>query len=87
LREYKLILKAIDHFKLNLNGLTELTEAASGNYKWGPIIAAKAGAKVIAFTKNSHYGSIIDINQVQNSWLINLYFQLKLKLFQNLAAE
>ncbi|MBZ0202754.1 MAG: hypothetical protein IT281_07795 [Ignavibacteria bacterium] len=56
MREYKLILKAIDHFKLNLKGFTVLTEAASGNYKWGPIIASKAGAKVIAYAKSSQYG-------------------------------
>lgn len=61
MREYKLILKAIDRFNLRLKGLTVLTEAASGNYKWGPVIAAKAGADVIAFAKNSIYASAADV--------------------------
>lgn len=66
LREYKLILKAIDHFKLNLKGLIVLTEAANGNYVWGPVIAAKAGAKVIAFAKTSRYGSVEKIKAETN---------------------
>lgn len=51
-----LIDKTIAHFKLDLSGLTILTEAASGPYVVTPIIAARAGAsKVIALTRDSDY--------------------------------
>ncbi len=55
------ILQAIDKFNLNLNGKVVLTEAATGNYVVTPVIAAKAGAKVYAFTKNSKYGTVEDV--------------------------
>lgn len=57
MREYRLIREAIKSFELNLNGYTVLTEAATGNYVWTPIIAALAGAKVFAFSKDSRYGT------------------------------
>jgi hypothetical protein len=53
--------KSIKKFKLNLLGKTVLTEAASGNYVVTPIIAAVAGAKVIAITKKSKYASVNEV--------------------------
>lgn len=58
LRSIQLIKKAIDFNKLNLEGLTVFTEAASGEYIYTPIIAAMAGAeKVYAKTSDSKYAS------------------------------
>lgn len=52
------IRKQISFFELNLNGLTVLTEAASGPYVVTPIIANLAGAKrVVALTQDSTYAS------------------------------
>lgn len=55
------IIKSLEKFNLNLNGKTVLTESATGNYVVTPIIAALAGAKVLAFTKNSRYGTVKEV--------------------------
>ena len=58
LRAKHLMEEAIKKFRLNLTGFTILTEAASGNYIFTPLICALSGAKrVIAFTKDSIYAS------------------------------
>jgi hypothetical protein len=54
----KLIEETIATFKLDLKGLTVLTEAATGYYSLAPIIAAKAGAeRVLAYAKSSRYAT------------------------------
>lgn len=56
------IVKRIAATRLDLSGLTILTEAATGVYCITPVIAAMAGAKeVIAYAKNSVYGSTEDV--------------------------
>lgn len=55
--------QAIRKLDLNLDGLHILTEAATGNYVVTPVIAAIAGANVIAFTRDSAYGSVQDVIQ------------------------
>jgi len=63
----KKIKNSINKFQLNLSGVNVLTEAASGNYVVTPVIAAITGAKVVAFTKKSRYGSVDDvINQTMS---------------------
>ena len=55
-RGKRLIDEARERFNLNLTDLVVLTEAASGNYIFTPLIAALAGAeKVHAVTKDSRY--------------------------------
>ena len=46
---------------LDLSGLTVLTEAASGSFISTPLMAAAAGAKVIAVTKSSQFGKSKDM--------------------------
>ena len=72
------ILQAIDKFNLNLNGKVVLTEAATGNYVVTPVIAAKAGAKVYAFTKNSKYGTVEDVKSQTLSLAEELHVEQKL---------
>jgi len=49
-------------FDLNLDGLNVYTEAASGHYAYGPVLAALAGAKhVTAQVRDSRFGSAQDI--------------------------
>jgi hypothetical protein len=56
--ELRLIKEAINIFKLDLRGLEIFTEAASGNYKWTPIMACLSNAKkVYAVTKDSKYST------------------------------
>lgn len=51
------ILNAVQKFGLDMRGKTVLTEAATGNYVVTSVIAACAGANVLAYTKDSSYGS------------------------------
>jgi len=50
--------KIVNKTKLNLSGLTIITECATGIYACTPIIALLAGAKqVVCFGNDSHYGA------------------------------
>ena len=50
----RIIRRWLKHFALNLEGLKVLTEAASGAYLYGPILAALASAnKVYAVAADS----------------------------------
>eukprot|EP00831_Metopus_contortus_P041236 TRINITY_DN3232_c0_g1_i10.p3 TRINITY_DN3232_c0_g1~~TRINITY_DN3232_c0_g1_i10.p3 ORF type:complete len:356 (+),score=46.41 TRINITY_DN3232_c0_g1_i10:2011-3078(+) len=63
-RSINLIYKAIEFTKLNLNGLTVFTEAASGEFIYTPIIAALGRAKkVYAITKDSKYAAKDDVKK------------------------
>jgi hypothetical protein len=48
--------KLIDSLKLDLTGLTLLTECASGAYSFTPILGLLAGARVIAMGRDSRFG-------------------------------
>jgi len=52
--------RTIDELRLDLLGRTVLTEAATGPYVVTPLLAALAGARVLAFTKDSSHGSAED---------------------------
>lgn len=61
-RAHRLIENAVQVFHLDLQGLKVLTEAATGQYIYGPLIAAAAGADMVfALTRDSRYGSAADI--------------------------
>ena len=58
----ELLAELIEDFQLNLAGLNIYTEAASGHYIFGPILAALAGAShVTAQVGDSAYGKAKDI--------------------------
>jgi hypothetical protein len=50
----------IDRYGLDLRGLTVYTEAAAGAYAWNAVLAAVAGARVLAETRDSSYASAQD---------------------------
>lgn len=54
---------AIVRLKLDLSGKTVLTEAATGAYVVTPVIAALAGARVFAYTKDTRYGSVQEVRE------------------------
>jgi hypothetical protein len=63
-RLLSLIKKSITECNLQLDGLTILTEAATGAYIVTPIIAAMAGAKkVYAITQDTRYGSAKEVQE------------------------
>jgi hypothetical protein len=53
----RLVGEAVDRCALDLSGTTVLTEAATGAYVVTPVIAALSGARVVALTADSRYGS------------------------------
>jgi hypothetical protein len=53
----------ISRTDLNLEGIHVLTECASGAYAYTPVLAAMAGATVIAAGGDSRYGSFLDNKQ------------------------
>ena len=78
-RAKKLVKKLIADLNLDLSNLVVLTEAASGNYIFTPLIAAMANAeKVIAVTKDSKYSKAKDV--MENTLLFAKYFDLEEKI-------
>jgi len=77
------------HLNLDLSGLVVLTEAASGNYAFTPLIAALADAeKVIAVSRDSKYGKAKDITK--NTLLLANYFGIdgkKIRIFETLDPD
>ncbi|HKB04859.1 MAG TPA: hypothetical protein VKD90_21730 [Gemmataceae bacterium] len=60
-RLVRLMAEAVDRCGLDLNGAVVLTEAASGAYAVTPVLAAMAGAEVVAVTRSTRYGSAAEI--------------------------
>lgn len=57
-RSMRLVKEAVGKLELDLSGLVVLTEAASGNYIYTPLICACAGSRqVLAFTRDSGYAT------------------------------
>jgi hypothetical protein len=64
LRVLRLIEERIVHYRLNLAGLTILTEAATGYYRVTPVIAALAGAaRVLALAQETRFGTVDQARQ------------------------
>ena len=64
-RQIALMRAAVARCRLDLRGLTVLTEAASGAYVVTPVLAAMAGArKVFAATRGGPYGSVDEIRRI-----------------------
>jgi hypothetical protein len=55
--------QAVDRLGLDLGGAAVLTEAASGAYIVTPLIAAMAGARVWAVTRDSRHGSAAEVTR------------------------
>ncbi len=63
-RLVRLMREAVDRCDLDLQGLTVLTEAASGAYVVTPVLAAMAGADVVAVAAGNAYSSAEQIQQL-----------------------
>jgi hypothetical protein len=59
----RLVAEAVERLALDLRGLKVLTEAATGAYVVTPVIAAAAGAEVIAFTRASRHGTVGEVRE------------------------
>src|SRR3954470_3426689 len=63
-RLVRLMREAIERCDLDLQGLTVLTEAASGAYVVTPVLAAMSGADVVAVTAGNAYSSAEEIREL-----------------------
>src|SRR3954469_5702432 len=63
-RLVRLMREAVDRCDLNLAGLTVLTEAASGAYVVTPVLAAMAGAGVVAVAAGNAYSAAEEIRKL-----------------------
>jgi len=65
LRVDRIFRRCIEDLGLDLRGLTVYTEAATGAYRYTPILAAVAGAeRVFAFTRDSRYGAKEEVERL-----------------------
>jgi len=71
-RVERLVDEAIARFGLDLTGIAVLTEAASGPFVVTPLIAARAGASVIAVTRDSRYGEAAEVRAYAEEWAARL---------------
>ncbi len=82
------IREAIKKTNLDLTGLTVLTEAATGHWKFTPFIAAMANAaSVICITKNSRYGDVEDIMKNFSSLIEYFGYSEKIQIFEKVNEE
>lgn len=88
-RSMRYVKEYVDKLKLDLSRLVVLTEAASGNYVYTPLIAAVANAaEVIAVTRDSRYGKASDI--AENTRLLEKYFGIerrRIRIVENLSPQ
>lgn len=71
-RVERLVDSAIARFALDLTGTVVLTETASGPFVMTPLIAARAGASVIAVTRDSRFGTADDVRRYTADWSARL---------------
>lgn len=83
-REIYLTKKLIEGFKLDLTGLTVITECASNGYLFTPLAVCLAGGNVICLGKDSSHGLFTE----NKKFLLELFYQCQIsadryKIFKN----
>jgi hypothetical protein len=86
------LVEIVKKLELDLNGFTVLTEAASGPYVVTPVLAALAGAKVFAFSKDTSYGTVNEVfeftrNQIRQLSGHSLDISLTRELTQEIISQ
>lgn len=82
-RFYHLLKETKDQAKLDLSGGKIITEAASGYYTAPVLLAALAGAEVVALGKDSEYGSFAEIKNEIEQHAYTLKVSDKIKITDN----
>jgi hypothetical protein len=57
------VLDAVERLQLDLSGVRAVTEAATGPYVVTPVLAALAGAEVVALAKGTRHGSVSQVRE------------------------
>ena len=81
----EIIISSIKKTSLDLSGLTILTEAASGHWRFTPFIALFSNAtKVICISKNSKYGTVSSIKENFNKICKYFKFDNRIEIVENI---
>lgn len=62
-RLLRLARRSVAQTRLDLSGRVVLTEAATGAYAVTPVVAALAGAEVVALTRETRYGTVDEVTR------------------------
>jgi hypothetical protein len=83
----RLVDDAIARFDLRLDGISVLTETASGPFVVTPLIAARAGASVIGVTRDSRFGAAADVCAYTEEWAERLGVADAIEIYVGRAAD
>ncbi len=64
----RLVDEAVERFGLDLREIAVLTETGSGPFVLTPLLAARAGASVVAVTRDSRHGTAADVRAYTVEW-------------------
>jgi len=83
----RLVREAVDRCRLDLSGTVVLTEAATGPYVVTPVIAALAGAQVIAVTAPTRYGTVDQVTRATLELAGSLGVAQRISVAEHRSAE
>jgi hypothetical protein len=86
-RVERLIEETVARFGLDLDGIAVLTETASGPFVVTPLIAACAGATVVAVTRDSRYGSADEVRAYTEEWAGRLGVSAAVEVYVGVGAD
>ncbi len=81
------IRETVESLGLDLRGRRILTEAATGAYVVTPVIAAVAGAEVVAFTRSTRYGSAEEVRRQTLALATELDVANRIRVVESLSDE
>jgi len=81
------IAETVRRVHLDLSGLDVLTEAATGPYAVTPVIAAYAGARVTALTKDSRYGTPEEVRRQTNELATEMGAADRIEIVESLRPQ
>lgn len=79
--------QSIKACELDLTGLTVMTETASGAFVMTPLIAAAAGALVLAFIRDSSYGRASEIAEYTVRWAADMGVERNITILTEAPAD
>src|SRR5438270_13673546 len=86
-RVERLIDEAVERFALDLSGVTVLTETASDPFVVTPLIAARAGAEVIAVTRDSRFAAAGEVGDYTLEWARGLGLEPQIEIYFGAGAD
>ena len=79
--------QSIKACELDLTGLTVMTETASGAFVTTSLIAAAAGASVLAFTRDSIYGQASEVAAYTAQWAVDMGLERSITILTASPAD